>query len=406
MKHVLVLLLTLLFITFLSAEENPVDRLEEEGVEQPVTLQQHNNAQQPLEDRDLRVIPPGGLLLIPDSTTDYIMAFDPVTGDLIDQDFIVCNHQAHPTSTSMTPVCAIFNYEQDAILVSDQVQDAVFKYDTDGNYLGLFAPAEGYDTAVLDNVRGIALDPAGHLLVTVGGGGNNDAIVRFDRQGSYDGLLVAAGAGGLDSPFDIILWDPEDEYLVGGFTSDALHRYDLQGNPTGTLATIGYAIEQINFASNGNILAAVFSGDGAGVQEFDPQGNLIGIYHGGQSGFRGCYELPSGNILATTGLGVFEISRDNTLVDTKIDGASARFIELVVPSGFLPPENVGIQIFNGQVFLSWDAIEGVDSYNVYSSTDPYENFTIDNTGSFDGAMWIAPAPDQHIFYHVRAVYPD
>jgi len=53
-------------------------------------------------------------------------------------------------------------------------------------------------------------------------------------------------------------------------------------------------------------------------------------------GNRGVYELPNGNILTTNGTGVYEISRAGTLVDTKITGVNAQYIELVL--GLTPLE--------------------------------------------------------------------
>src|SRR6266542_5250867 len=53
----------------------------------------------------------------------------------------------------------------------------------------------------------------------------------------------------------------------------------------------------------------------------DANGNQLAIYNI-VTGNRGVYELPNGNILTSNGSGVFEISRDNTLVRTIITGSS------------------------------------------------------------------------------------
>ena len=57
-------------------------------------------------------LPGSGLLLIPESTNDRVMAFDPTTGDLIDADFI----PADPTNLS-TPIHAILAADGNSILV-------------------------------------------------------------------------------------------------------------------------------------------------------------------------------------------------------------------------------------------------------------------------------------------------
>jgi len=279
------------------------------------------------ENRTLSALPRTGLLLIPDSTNDRIMAFDPATGNLIDADFI----PADPTNLS-TPIHAILSADGNSILVSDQLEDVVQQYDLSGNYVGVFAPAGGVDTSILDNIRGIALQPNGNLLVTVGSGTNAEAVAEFDPSGNYLGNFIANTSGGLDSPFDVLFRATQSDYLVGGITSDKIHRYDLNGSSLGDFADIDSFPEQLALAGNGNVLVGNFSGTQEGVLEFDSGGSLINVYDPPSlDGYRGVYELPNGNILTTNGSGVHEIVRSGNLIDTKISGVSARFIQFVQP---------------------------------------------------------------------------
>lgn len=270
------------------------------------------------------------VLLIPESTNDRVMAFDPTTGDLIDADFI----PADVTNLS-TPIHAILSSTGDSILVSDQLDDVVQEYAADGTYVGIFAPAGGVDTTILDNVRGMSLRANGNLLVTVGGGANDDAVAEFDTSGNSIGNFVSNGSGGLNSPFDILLGA---EALVGGITSDAIHRYNLgTGAYIADLSAVDTFPEQLAFAGNGNLLIANFSGSQEGIVELLPDGTLVGVYDPPSlGGYRGVYELPNGNLLVTNGGGVHEIDRLGNLVETKIAGVSARFIELV--QGLVPVE--------------------------------------------------------------------
>lgn len=274
-----------------------------------------------------RTIPEGGLpdfLLVPESTNDRVMSFDPMTGDLINADFI----PADPTNLS-TPIAAILSSAGNTILVSDQLDDVVREYDLSGNFLGTFAPAGGVDTSILDNIRGIALRASGNLLVTVGGGANDDAVAEFDTSGNSVGNFVANAAGGLDSPFDVLL---TSEALVGGINSDALHRYNLAtGAYIADLTAIDTFPEQLAVASsNGNILVANFSGTQEGIVEYMPDGTLVGISNPPSiGGYRGVFELGNGNLLVTNGDGVHEIDRSNNLIESKITGVSARFITLI-----------------------------------------------------------------------------
>jgi len=276
-----------------------------------------------------------GLLLIPESTNDRVMAFDPATGNLIDADFI----PADPTNLS-TPICAILNHDGTQVLVADQIDDVVQAYNlATGAYIGVFAPAGGVNTAILDNIRGISLRSNGNLLVTVGGGANADAVAEFDTAGNYLGNFVANGSGGLASPFDVHILT---EATVGGITSDIIHRYNVTtGAYIADLIAINNFPEQINLAANDNFLIANFGGTQEGIVEVQPDGTLVGVYNEPTlGGYRGVWELPNGNLLVTNGSGVHEMTRANTLVETKIAGVSARFIEYT-----LEPVPVELQAF-------------------------------------------------------------
>lgn len=283
--------------------------------------------------RALAMMGATGLLLVPESTNDRVMAFDPITGDLLTPDFV----PADPAHLA-TPIHAVLNTcTLPTILVSDQINDVVQSYDLTGSYLGVFAPAGGPNPAILDNIRGMWTEQGYVLLVTVGGGVNADAVAAFDPlTGVSAGNFVANGAGGLASPFDtLVRWDVPD-VLVAGINSDAIHRYDVSGAFLGNLAPIDSFPEQIALAANGNVLVANFSGTQEGVVEFQADGTYVGTYNpAALGGYRGVYELPNGNILTTTGTGVYEIDRAGNLVDTKISGVGARFIQYVLADAAL-----------------------------------------------------------------------
>ncbi|MCB8946035.1 MAG: cadherin-like domain-containing protein [Ardenticatenaceae bacterium] len=268
-----------------------------------------------------------GVLLVPDWTNDRVMAFDPQTGDLVDADFI----PSDPTNLS-SPKNAILSASGNSILVSDQIEDVVQEYDLDGNYLGVFAPSGGPNTAILDNILGIALRPNGNLLVTVTSGSNQDSVAEFDTAGNYLGNFIAIGSGGLDGPFDA--YPRTADWLVPGINSDNLMRFDLAGAYIADLAAIDNFPQQVGEAANNNVLVANFGGTQEGVIEFSPTGSIIGVYDpAAVGGYRGVYELPNGNILTTNGSGVHEIDRNGNLIQTKISSVSAQYIELVQPGG-------------------------------------------------------------------------
>lgn len=270
----------------------------------------------------------GSLILVPDSTNDRVMAFDPATGDLVDADFIPSD------STNMaTPKNAILSPSNDSILVSDQINDVVLEYDFDGNFLGIFAPVGGPNNTILDNILGLALRPNGNLLVTVTSGSNQDSVAEFDTAGNYLGNFVAIGAGGMDGPFDIT--QRPTDWAVSNINSDDLNIHDLDdGAFIAELAPINNFPQQVGMAGNGNLLIGNFSGTQEGIVELTPAGVVVDIYNpAAVGGNRGAYELPNGNILTSNASGVYEVDRLGNLVETKISGISAQYIELIQLGG-------------------------------------------------------------------------
>lgn len=344
---------TLLAQTNLEAELNGLEENKPGAVPQP------NPA---ARSAALRALGTSGVLLVPESSNDRVMALDPMTGDVIDPDFIA----ADPDNLS-TPIQAIMGLDGASILVSDQLEDVVQSYDLDGNYLGVFAPNGGANTAILDNIRGIAISANNTLLVSVGGGTNADSIAEFDSSGNYLGNFVASGTGGLASPFDV--YRRSSDFLVAGINSDAIHQYDNSGSYIADLAAIDNFPEQIGEAANGNILVGNFTGSQEGVVELTSTGALVGVYDpSGLGGYRGAYELGNGNLLTTNGGGVHEIDRSGNLVETKIASVSARFITLMQAAQVCDPVDIQVSI-GGPITITGTPGCIIDLYDTGCTSD-------------------------------------
>lgn len=270
---------------------------------------------------DFELPPLTEILLIPDSSNDRVMAFDPTTGDLVDADYIPHN----PAADLGTPQHIIPDLEGDGYLLSDQIRNVINAYDLDGTWQGVFAPAGGADTSILQNMRGIAMSPDGTVLATVAAGENAHAVAEFDAGGNYLGNFIDNQAGGMQGPWFILFRDTD--VLVSSVTSAAIHRFTHDGTPLGVFHGPIAFPQQMQELDNGNILVSNFSSP-SGVWELDADGNLIDIYSGVTSN-RGVYELPNGNILTTNGSGVHEIDRADGLVETKISGVSSHQITRV-----------------------------------------------------------------------------
>ncbi len=123
--------------------------------------------------------------------------------------------------------------------------------------------------------------------------------------------------------------------------------------------------EQTCIAPGGNILVATFSSP-SGIYEYLPDGTLVGYYNV-IVGCRGVYELPNGNLLVTSGIGVYEISKTNTLVDTKYEssGNSFRFIS------FVSPPDGGVNVtFNVDMSFQTIPTEGVHIAGNFQGWNP------------------------------------
>lgn len=260
------------------------------------------------------------LLLIPDWTNDNVLAFDPNTGDLVNANYIPPN-----PGNLASPKHALLNVAG-FVSVSDQITDLVQKFDTTGAYLGIFAPAGGVNNNILDNIRGHGYRPNGNLVVTVGSGANSNGIPEFDAGGNYLGNFIANGAGGLNSPFDILF--RASDVLVTASTSDAAHRYDLNGNYLNDLITGVQFPQDIVQLPNGNLALAVFSPP-SGLGIYTAGGNQLHFFTA-ITGIRSAYLLPGGTYLVTNGAGLHEIDSTNgNLIRTIYSSSNLQYISLV-----------------------------------------------------------------------------
>ena len=74
---------------------------------------------------------------------------------------------------------------------------------------------------------------------------------------------------------------------------------------------------------------------------------------------------------------------------------------IYLDTGLQPPTNIEIELNpeNGTIDLQWDG-NNRSTYKVYSSTNPYDGFEEDLTGTYNGNSWSAPLPKENRFYYV------
>jgi hypothetical protein len=296
------------------------------------------------------------MLMVPDSTADKIMLFSAVDGSLVNGSFIL--------DAGGTPFD--FNTPKDVIQVgneiwvSDQVSDAVFRFDLQGQYLSTISGG-------LDNIRGMEL-VGNTVYVTNSGTANGapglNAVVKFDTAGNNLGNFVAAA-----SPFDVVALNATEILVAGSGNNPDVTRHDLAGTLLGTWhnGAINFC-EQAVRRSTGTFLIAGFT-DG-NIHEYDAAGTEIGILFAAP-GARGVWELQNGNIMWTAGTGV-HVKDLVTGGDTVIVTGSPQFIGLL-GAGTPPPPSCYPNCDHSTVVPFLNVLDFNCFLNSFAAGDSYAN---------------------------------
>ncbi|MBK9119347.1 MAG: hypothetical protein IPM18_07045 [Phycisphaerales bacterium] len=258
-------------------------------------------------------------VMMPDSTNSRIVLFDPFDGALVDGDFFALQ--------GGTPVHAM--QVGNEIWVSEQVGDRISRWDLRGVPLGQIGgqfPGGG-----LDNVRGMGLI-RNVVYVTNSGtqnGAPGNAVVSYDLAGNYLGAFSTVGLA--PSPFGVL--EHQGAMLVSSSSAnDDIHRFALTGEPLGTFhnSTALNFVEQMTYATNGDILAACFSSNN--VARLDANsGALLSSFSA--SGARGVYQLGNGNIMWTNGSGahVYDVNAGASALIYSGGGRYLDFLQVAPP---------------------------------------------------------------------------
>lgn len=252
-------------------------------------------------------------LMMPDSTNNRLVLFDPNDGSVVNPNLFAL--------AGGTPVHALQVGTE--IWVSEQIGDRISRWSFTGTALGAVgAPPTGG----LDNVRGMGLI-GGTVYVTNSGTGNTapgNAVVRFDTAGTPLGFFSTVGLA--PSPFGI-LEHPLGMLVSSSSANDDIHAFTLAGASAGTFhntTSLNFG-EQMDYATNGDVLAAGFSSNN--VVRLNPTtGALISSF--AASGARGVWQLGNGNILWTNGSGA-HVYNVGTGTSTQVYTGGGRYIDLL-----------------------------------------------------------------------------
>jgi len=262
-------------------------------------------------------------LLVPETSNNRVLQFNPDNGDLIDAYFI--------------PPSLILDFPMQALItpwktvsICDFGEDVIFEFDTDGSFIRQFIPSGGVpNTSILDGNRSHVFIGDDTILVTVQFGPNANSVARFDADGNYLGNFISNGLGGLSEP--VYIFKRKNDYLIGDL-SDTIRTYDLNGNYSGNFAADLDFPDEISMTADSNIVVAVDNEiNPQGVHIFDYNGNFIKELEPMML-LRGAIQLSNGNFLVTNIGGVHEIDTSGNVIRTVVSGVSAWHISKVTLS--------------------------------------------------------------------------
>ncbi|MCK4508685.1 MAG: hypothetical protein KAU27_09095 [Desulfuromonadales bacterium] len=180
--------------------------------------------------------------------------------------------------------------ERQRVFLTDAGHRQVFVLDSEGNYLASWAPPGGFERPA-----GLALDPAGRLLVADAAGGK---VYIFNPDGTMASQIQSKvnPDGRFTRPLNVAV-GPNGEILVLDAFSFRVEVFDAQGELLGTIGELGDAA---GYMARPKGLAVdqdghVFVSDSAfdNIQVFDMAGNLL-MFWGSAGRQPGQFNLPAG----------------------------------------------------------------------------------------------------------------
>lgn len=324
-------------------------------------------------------------ILAINSTNKIIATLNPADGSVINASFM------NLTSLNTGTIKAVIQV-QDKFWVSDQTNNLIYIFNSDGSYSSTIPSSVG-----LSNIRGLNI-VNNEVWVTNAGNSNGatpNTIVRLDFNGNNIGIYPTLG-----SPFDVLDNGAGSAYITS-FNSDGVQTMSHNGTVTGKLvqADIISGIQQINKTQDGNYLLAVFSsntgsGNNPGVYLISSaNGSILNKWLVG--GARGVIQTGNGNYLYTTGSGVYTLN-PTTGVTAQVISGNYQYLKLVNNSVLNVSEvkgNISASVYPNPTsdVLVVKSDEKINSLSLYSTNGQrIKNF--ENTDGNESRIDISDLP--------------
>jgi len=272
-------------------------------------------------------------LMITDSGVgDRVMLFSAIDGSVVDLNWIT-DLGAPFTFTTPKEALRVGN----EIWVSDQVVDAIHRFDLDRNFLGsVTAHPNG---GVLDNLRGMGFDGTKVFLTVFPSTQANRGVAVFDMAGNPTSFF---STGNTVSTFDA---EPfQGDLLITNSTTNNLERWSTSGAFLGNFTTGIVFPQQVSRLDDGSVLvvSSISTPGVEGVYHFNVDGSLrtyidteVAKQAFGELVPRGAYLLDDGNYLVTASNGVYKTvgAGPNYTFTQIVGGVDAQYVNLIPSPG-------------------------------------------------------------------------
>jgi hypothetical protein len=269
-------------------------------------------------------------LMIPDSGAgDRVMLFSSLDGSLIDADWITDISQPFVFTTPKE--AKVVGNE---IWVSDQVADAIHRFDLNRNYLSSIT--QHFNPGVLlDNLRGFGIHGSNVYLTIDPSAVANSGVVIYDFAGAAVGFFPGVPGGA--SMFDVAPFGKE--LLISNSTTNDIERYSPAGAMLGVFQPEITFPQQVDALPDGTIIAvsSIAASGVEGVYHWNADGSLIrfidteplkGAF--GEHVPRAAWPLGDGNYLIASGPGVYKYDVAGNSFSIILDNVDAQFINPIV----------------------------------------------------------------------------
>lgn len=171
-------------------------------------------------------------------------------------------------------LCTVLTSQSQEVLVyaSDRANNAVNKYDVNGNFLEVFIPS---NSGGLSNPQDLVFHPDGTVLIS---GFFNNTILRYDLEtgdylGPFSNGYPIQGATRMELRDDLI-------YVLQWNSNYQVIRFDLDGNFVDEYTNIGvFQSIGIDWDADNNLYVSSYgNGTSGNVQRYDENGDLQEIF--------------------------------------------------------------------------------------------------------------------------------